>query len=195
MTIEETGLDDERHARKRAAVALASIVGVAVVVVTLLVALTGRPPKSNPAPGAQDVPVATSVASSSSRAQPSTSSSAATAPSSRRAASRSAPVPAGDTGRVLQAFNTFRSRHGVRPVSGSVTSAAIDCAASQGDPSSCPSSYFWEPVPSADGAQVVEKISRHSQGTDWLLDPRIKRLEIGWKPAGGSWDCAVVATY
>jgi len=196
MVIQQTDVDDERNARKRAAVTLGALVVVAVVVVALLVALTGRSPKK-PAPrGAQDVPVQP-AGSSSARATPSSSAGPASSsarPTTTRTASAAA--VAGDTGRVLEAFNAFRSQHGVHPVSGAVTSAAVDCAASQGDPSSCPSSYFWEPVTSADGAQVVDKISRHPDGTGWLLDPRIKSVQIGWKSSGsGTWDCAVVATY
>jgi hypothetical protein len=103
---------------------------------------------------------------------------------------------AGDTGKLLSALNAFRSQHGVRPVSGAVTPSAIGCAASEGDASACPSSYFWEPVAGADGKQVVDKIAQHPDGTGFLLDPRIKRVEIGWKATGGGgWECAVVATY
>jgi hypothetical protein len=195
MTIEDTELDEERHARRRAAVALGCLVAGAVVVVVVLVSVTGRTPRTASSTRALDVPVQTSSAAASSPAHARPSSSVSgTRPSAGR--KRRQGAVAGDTGSLLQAFNAFRARHGVRPVSGMVTSAAIACAASEGDSSSCPSSYFWEPVTGADGTQVVDKISRHSDGTTWLLDPRIKSLEIGWKSAGGgTWECAVIATY
>ena len=83
-----------------------------------------------------------------------------------------------------------------RSAPSAVTSSAIGCAASQGDASACPSSYFWEPVAGADGKEVVDKIAQHPDGPGWLLDPRIKRVEIGWKATGGGgWECAVLATY
>jgi hypothetical protein len=172
-------------------VTLGCLVAAAAVVVGLLVSLTGHTPAKTSGPRAQDVPV--QAPSSAIARHPVARTSARPA---RSSAIRPASAVAGDTGRVLEAVNAFRSRHGVRPVPGAVTSAAIGCAASQGDPSACPSSYFWEPVVGADGNQVVQKITGHPDGTSFLLDPRIKRLQIGWKSEGsGTWECALVATY
>lgn len=197
MTIEEAEPAEEQQARKRAALTLGSLVLLAVVVVVLLVTLTGHTPDRKSGPLAQNVPAPSSTAHTGSSAKPS--SSARRSATSSRSSTTAKPSPSavpGDTGRLLQALNAFRSSHGVHPVSGAVTSSAVGCAASQGDASACPSSYFWEPVVGADGKQVVDKIAQHPDGPGWLLDPRIKRVEIGWKATGGGgWECAVLATY
>jgi hypothetical protein len=176
-------------------VLLGSLAVLAALLVGLLVALTGHGAEQRHTPVAQDVPVQSALPSTSSASSAGASRAKASPARRSRTAHSAAAVP-GDTGRLLQALNGFRARHGVHPVSGRVTGSAIGCAAREGDAAACPSSYFWEPVPRADGRQVVEKIARHPNGTDFLLDPRIKRVEIGWKSAGsGLWECALVATY
>ncbi len=200
MTIEEAEPAEEQSARKRAALTLGSLVLLAVLIVVLLVTLTGHSPARRSSPLAQNVPApaATTHAASSARPSPSSSERRSTAASSRSSASAkpSRSAAPGDTGGLLPALNAFRSSHGVHPVPGAVTQSALGCAASQGDASACPSSYFWEPVAGPDGKQVVDKIAQHPDGTGWLLDPRIKRVEIGWKAAGGGvWECAILASY
>jgi hypothetical protein len=203
VAIEETELSEERHARKRAAVTLGALAVVAVLVVVLIVLLSGGPSKKHSSAIADNRPPSASARSTRPAAPPasahsspapptSSSQSASASPSAKRKPQR----VAGDRGDVLGAINAFRARHGVHRIPGAVTTAAVACAAGSGDQSSCPSSYFWEPVSGADGAQVVQKIVAQSTGAQFLLDPSLKRVQIGWKSMGnGEWECAVVGGY
>ncbi len=101
-----------------------------------------------------------------------------------------------DVGNVIQALNDYRTAHGAKAVPGSVTQAARDCALGNGDTSSCPSGYFWEPV-GRSGTQVIAKIASGGKGTSFLLDPSLKSVEVGWAyiPSSHGYECAVVADH
>lgn len=101
-----------------------------------------------------------------------------------------------DVGNAVGALNDYRTEHGVDPVAGAVTKAAQDCALAAGEVSSCPSGYFWEPVPRS-GRQVIEKIAAQSDGSSWLLDKTMTRVEVGWVyiPSSHSYEVAMVADH
>jgi hypothetical protein len=101
-----------------------------------------------------------------------------------------------DGGRLVDAINRYRSRHGVGSVPGQVSKAAQECAIGNGDTSNCPPSYYWEPVPRWSGRQVLVKIEGNG-GADYLLDPSVKKFQVGWAydPSSGEYFCAVVAVY
>ncbi|HEY2271608.1 MAG TPA: hypothetical protein VGH30_02455 [Jatrophihabitantaceae bacterium] len=101
-----------------------------------------------------------------------------------------------DVGNAVGALNDYRAGHGVDPVNGAVTKAAQECALANGQTSSCPSGYFWEPVPRS-GRQVIEKIAAQSSGSSWLLDKTMTRVEVGWVyiPSSHSYEVAVVADH
>ena len=99
----------------------------------------------------------------------------------------------GDAGKVIQAINAYRTQNGQKTVPGSATSQAQSCSLSDGGGSSCPSSYFWEPVSPQDGSMVVQKIASRSDGRSFLLDPNMKAVQIGWAYSGGQYSCTIVA--
>jgi hypothetical protein len=101
-----------------------------------------------------------------------------------------------DVGNAVGALNDYRAKHGVDPVNGAVTKAAQECALAAGEVSSCPSGYFWEPVPRS-GQQVIEKIAAQSDGPSWLLDKSMTRVEVGWAyiPSSHSYEVALVADH
>lgn len=96
-----------------------------------------------------------------------------------------------DIGDVLGALNSYRQHYGLGPVAGTVTPAAATCAATAA--SECPNGFHWEPV-GRSGRQVIEKIAARG-GSDFLLNPQLKRVQIGWAyvPASHSFYCALVA--
>jgi hypothetical protein len=101
-----------------------------------------------------------------------------------------------DAGNAVGALNAYRAQHGVSPVNGAVTKAAQECALANGQVSSCPSGYFWEPVPRS-GHQVIQKIAAQPSGPGWLLDKTMKRVEVGWVyiPSSHSYEVAMVADH
>jgi hypothetical protein len=101
-----------------------------------------------------------------------------------------------DVGNAVGALNDYRAQHGLDPVNGAVTKAAQDCAMGNGEVSSCPSGYFWEPVPRS-GRQVIEKIAAQPNGPSWLLDRSMTKVEVGWVyiPSSHSYEVAMVADH
>jgi hypothetical protein len=201
VAIEDTELGEEKRARRRAAVALGALAVAALLLVVVILILSGRS-GDHAATAAGSLPATTQAASTSPPAPTSPLASSSTGPSATATSTpSSSPKPhprrlPGDPGNVLAAINKLRAQHGVHAIPGAVTAAAVACAAGSGDTSSCPSSYFWEPVTGADGAQVVQKIIAHPSGARFLLDPNMKRVQIGWKSLGnGGWECAVVGGY
>jgi hypothetical protein len=190
--------------RRRAALALLVLAVIAVGVVALMVKLLGGS-KGTPLAGPSDTytgPPVTHVSSSSppqsSNSAPSTqpeTSQSSTGPSGRHVSCpSSAPCPLkDDIGDVLGALNSYRQQHALPPVQGTVTTAAATCAATAA--SVCPSGFHWEPV-GRSGRQVIDKIAARGGGElAFLLDPTLKRVQIGWAfvPASHSFYCALVA--
>lgn len=100
------------------------------------------------------------------------------------------PVP-GDAGQLVAAVNAFRTSHGQSAVAGAVSPEAQQCALSQGNGAACSQSFAWEPVPTQDGAKVVELIA--GRGGDWLLDPSMTSFSVGWAYAPGTgYECAIL---
>ena len=97
----------------------------------------------------------------------------------------------------MRAVNAFRTSHGRKAVPGTTTRAAQHCAVNSGDTQACPQSYFWEPVTGHNGADVVHKIAEKSDGSQFLLDPRLKSIQVGWAyhPGAGGYECAIVNVY
>jgi hypothetical protein len=192
--------------RRRAAIALLILAVIAVGVVALMVKLLGG---SNGSPTAQTSPTYTGPAvthigsgtqtrrgdsGASSAPETSPTSSGPTGPSHRRVSCpSSAPCPLpDDIGDALGALNAYRQQHGLQPVHGKVTSAAATCAATAA--SECPSGFHWEPV-GRSGHQVIQKIAARG-GDTFLLDPGLKKVQIGWAyvPESHSFYCALVAS-
>jgi hypothetical protein len=207
--------------RGRALWAFAALASAAVIIVALMVFLLGDPGGSNKQQRDQlAIPGGTSDTSgavvgpthgaqtSTSSSPPTTSSSApSSSSSSSGSASHTAPrtscpsnapcVSPGDPGDVIAAINAYRRDHGVPAASGTVISSAQKCALQEGDQSACPASYAWEPVETATGTQVIEKVVARGGGGDWLLDPKTESFAVGWAfvPAahgGGHYSCAIV---
>jgi hypothetical protein len=193
--------------RRRAAIALLILAVIAVGVVALMVKLLGGSSgSSNAQPtiiytgppvthfGSNTSPqVSNSVPSSEPETSPS--STGPTGPSNRHVSCpTSAPCPLpDDIGDVLGALNSYRQEHHLGPVRGKVTSAAATCAATAA--SQCPSGFHWEPV-GRSGQQVIQKIAARGGGElAFLLDPALKRVQIGWAyvPESHSFYCALVA--
>jgi hypothetical protein len=102
------------------------------------------------------------------------------------------PVP-GDAGQLVAAVNAFRTGHGRPPAAGAVSIRAQQCALSQGNGPTCAPSWAWEPVPTQDGAKVVELIA--GRGGDWLLDPTMTSFSVGWAYAPGTgYEVAIIKT-
>lgn len=100
-----------------------------------------------------------------------------------------------DVGNAVQALNDYRAAHGQPVVPGSVTKAAQDCAVNNGDESSCPSGYYWEPV-GRSGSEVITKIAASGKGTGWLLNPSMEAVQVGWAyiPSSKSYECVLVSS-
>lgn len=209
--------EPEEQTRGRALWAFAALASAAVIIVALMVVFLGEPTGSNgeqhdnlaiPAPTRTATAAAPgSSSATSSPATPSTSSSPRHSPTSSSSSSARAPrtscpssapcVSPGDPGEVIAAINSYRQRNGATTVSGKVTNPAQKCAVELGNLPGCPDSYFWEPVATADGTEVVQKVAAHSGGGQWLLDPKATSFAVGWAfvPGdGGHYSCAIVKT-
>jgi hypothetical protein len=198
--------------RQRAAIALGVLAIVALVVVGIMVAVLGSSPGGSPAPtpnahGTGPNVVATGGSSPSQQpsqhpsSKPTTKAHTSSSPPKQPSSSpRSGPVSCpssapcdlpDDVGNVVQALNDFRSAHGRPAVQGTVTQAARTCAVSSGD--TCPNGFFWEPVPRS-GEEVIHKIADSGDGLSFLLDSRLKAVQVGWAyiPSSKSFECAIV---
>lgn len=174
-------------------------------------AVSVSPTASSPPPSTRSAP-ATSTTPSRPRATPSTSKTSKTSkkPSSSARSSSAKPsvppttgrvscpsgqacVAPGDAGNVMGALNSYRTAHGRTPALGAVSSAAQRCALGNGNTSSCPTSYFWEPVTGRDGQAVINKIAAGGDGASFLLDPH-GSFELGWAyvPSSHLFECALV---
>jgi hypothetical protein len=99
----------------------------------------------------------------------------------------------GDEGNLLAALNRYRTRHGRSAVSGTVSTAAQTCASSGGAENRCPAAYYWEPVDSASGQAVIDKIVAKDGGAQWLLDRGLTAVQIGWaRGTDGLHLCAII---
>jgi len=85
-----------------------------------------------------------------------------------------------DGGDLIGAINRYRAAHGVAQVPGKVSVPAERCAIGNGDSANCPPSYYWEPVTRWKGKDVVEKIVNNGGGAEYLLDPSVKSIAVGW---------------
>jgi hypothetical protein len=213
--------EPERPSRGRALWAFAALASAAVIIVALMVFLLGDPSGSKnnhhdrlALPGDTSSASATGSASTTTpsaptsttatpptAAAPSSASSSTSNPAPRTSCPSSAPcISPGDPGGVIAAINTYRQHHGAPAATGSVTRAAQQCALHDGDQSACPTSYSWEPVDTATGAQVIQKITARSGGGAWLLDRKATSFEVGWAyvpgshGAGGHYSCAIVTS-
>lgn len=188
------------EARRRAALMLGVLALGALIIVALILMVggTSSPSKQSssrlfPGPGVTVQPPTSAsskpISTTSSRAVSST-------PSALRSTGTTCTtVPgcglAGDGG-LLAALNALRAQHNLSPVTGTITSAAEKCAAANGDTPNCPGSYFWEPVTTQSGSDVLTKIAAQPSGTSFLLAPRLTSVAIGWVHAG-NWNCALIA--
>lgn len=194
--------------RQRAAIALGILAIAALIVVGIMVAVLGSR-SGNPAPTSIANPSGPAVTVTGGPSQPPTAQSTgqSTKPRGRHTSTqptsrpRNHPVscptndPCGltdDVGNAVAALNSYRQAHGKRPVQGSVTPAARQCALSGGD--NCPGGYFWEPV-GRSGRQVIQKIAAKSDGDSFLLDDRMTRVQVGWAylPSSHSFYCALIS--
>ncbi|MCW2495254.1 hypothetical protein [Jatrophihabitans sp.] len=187
-------------ARRRAAWALGVLALVAVIIVGLILIVggssgAGKPaaqvaPASGSGPAVIVQPPSSAASSSSSPSSSPTSSTPATPTKTATCASGSGCTLAGDGG-LLAALNSLRTKHGLPPVSGTITAAATKCAAADGNTPSCPGSYFWEPVTTQSGSAVLTKIEAQPSGSSFLLSPHLTSVQIGWAHSG-TWNCALI---
>jgi hypothetical protein len=182
--------------RRRAAWVLGVLVLVAIIVAATMVLLLGTsgdshrsalPPATGilPSSGAPTVAPATPTTST---PAPQTSSTT-TAPPTPGTASCPTTAPcvlAGDSGQAGAALDAYRTAHQLPVVPTTVSDQAQACAVNSGDGPACSASYFWEPVPTLDGAALVAKIAAKSSGVAWLLDPKATSFAVGWAYAPGS---------
>lgn len=204
--------------RKRAAIALSVLGVVAVVLVVIMVVGFGTGGGNSPGSPTQVAnptgPAVTVMSTGPAHHPPSSRTHShhtqPSSPSSQPAPSQSVPATGGpstcetsapcplptDVGNAVGALNAYRAQHGVDPVNGAVTKAAQNCALANGSLSSCPSGYFWEPVPLS-GKQVVQKIAAQSSGPGWLLDKTMTKVEVGWVyvPSSKSYEVVLVADH
>jgi len=105
---------------------------------------------------------------------------------------------AGDRGQVASALNKFRVSHGRPAVPAAVSSLAQQCALRQGSGPSCRPHFSWEPVPTQDGSRVISLIASRGDGMQWLLDPAMSSVSVGWAYAPGAdgapghYECAIL---
>jgi hypothetical protein len=196
-------LEDEGRrgeARRRAAWAL-GVLALAAVLIVALVLLVGGTPKATTqtGPGSFSGPAVTALppssasrGSSSSKSSPPTSSAASSTPVSNTTCTALPGCTLGGDGGLLAALNALRARHGLPSVTGMLTAAAEKCAAANGDTPSCPGSYFWEPVTTQSGSDVLDKIAAQQGGSSFLLAPHLTSVAIGWYHSG-LWKCALIA--
>jgi hypothetical protein len=207
--------DEEKAASRRHAVwGLLLLVATAVVIIALMLLVFGRSPTgrgseaasgavattetTQPAVGASGAPARISARSSvpprslSTSPRPQETSTANPCPSTAPCA-----VGGGDAG-VVAALNGFRTSHGRAAVPGATSSQAQQCALSQGDGPSCAPHYAWQPVTGHDGAMAISMIAGRGDGAQWLLDPDMKTISVGWAyvPGGagspGQYECAIL---
>jgi hypothetical protein len=95
----------------------------------------------------------------------------------------------GDGG-ALAAVNAYRTAHGAPAVPGGVTSNAQVCAEHKGTGPTCVPHYAWTSLADQDGAKAVRKIADF--GRDWLLDPSVKTISVGWSYVGGQYECVLL---
>lgn len=205
--------------RGRALWAFAALASAAVVIVALMVLLLGDPSGSDdhhtdhlalPTPTGQQSATggttsgtstgssaASSTRSSTRASSTASSKSPTTAPPRTSCPSKAPCVSPGDPGGVIAAVNAYRHKHGVPPARGTVSTAAQKCALAEGDPSGCPSSYSWEPVETADGSDVIDKIVARGGGSEYLGNRHATSFAVGWAfvpsgSGGGHYSCAIV---
>ncbi len=200
--------------RKRAALALGAIALVAVLVVAAMLLFVNDSSSGNGNGTDTQVAGPTDSGTTAPTTQPRSSvqTSPTGATSSTRATPSKQPTPKptrvtcstepactlpGDPGNTLAAVNAYRTSHGQLAIPGSVSRAAQTCAVHNGDSPPCPKSYFWEPVSGHNGNEVISKIAAKRDGAQFLLDPSVKSVHIGWAyiPSSGSYECAVVNVY
>lgn len=181
---------------------------VAVLVVAIMIQIFGKADNASDA-GTQADPTGPAVtvigtqrsATHASSTRPKPSKPRTRSPSSPRTGPVSCPTTApcvlpDDVGNAVQALNAYRMAHGRRTVIGSVTRAAQDCAVHNGDASSCPAGYFWEPV-GRSGREVIDKIATSGHGGKaWLLNPDITAIQVGWAylPSSKTYECVLVSS-
>ena len=187
----------DSQARRRAALTLAAIALVAVIVGLLMATLTNSP-SGNKRTVQPSVNTSAEPAGPSKTDSPSSHRSAvAVAPStSTQPSTRSCrPTPCvltGDPGNVVAAINAFRASQAQPAVTGSAAQSAGSCAVHSGDTPYCSGSYYWTPVSTLQGAEVVSKIAGYGNGRSWLLDPHLTKVAVGWAEASpDQYECAV----
>ena len=209
--------DDERaesDIRKRAAWLLAMLAVVAGLFVLLSVTLLKSSGGGNdtsqstvlptdvatssvsPTAAASTTPTAGSSTSTPPTSSPSTSGSPATSASSGPVPTPSCPskktcAVTGDVNGAMTAINAYRSEHSKKAVPTSTTSAAEQCALTEGD--TCPSSFVWVRVDDLSGSSVVTGVTGFNSSDD-LLDDSAKSFEVGWAydPGSKTVSCALI---
>ena len=192
---------DDEDSRTRAVWGLVALAIIAVLIVVVLLLIGGgshhgaqTPTDLSQLPTAvptSPAPPSSPVASSPGATSPGPSSPATSSLTSPGPTSTANPCPTpgacavpGDAGQLVAAVNAFRTGHGRPPAAGAVSAEAQQCALSQGNGPTCAPSWAWEPVPTQDGAKVVELIA--GRGGDWLLDPAMTSFSVGWAYAPGT---------
>jgi len=187
------------QARRRAALTLAAIASVAVIVGLLMVTLT-RTPSGNkqtvqPSVRTSAEPANTGKTDTSSSHRSSAAPAPAPSTSTGPSTTSCRPTPCvliGDPGNVVAAINAFRAGHAAPAVTGSAAQSAGSCAVHSGDTPYCSGSYYWTPVSTLQGAEVVSKIAGYGNGRSWLLDPHLTKIAVGWAEASpNQYECAV----
>ena len=187
---------DQSTERRHGLWGLAVLVMIAVIVVAFIILFTGGKNGSSGSAGQDDSTLSGALPSghhSSSHAPQQTSSagvsqtSVATPPCQ---SSTACPFN-GDVSGVAAGINELRIKQGVSPVPASTSANAQQCAAAHGSGSHCVPHFMYAGLNTNDAAAAVKALE--NVNASWLLDPTIKRIEIGWaREPGGRYDCAVL---
>ena len=194
---DDVGLWDDP--RRRATVILLILAMTAALIVAIMIFFVGTSP-SHRNTGLDDVGPTTPATQTPSHAATTKHSGA---PAGRTASTSAAPKPTstanpcpsakpcpvpGDNGGAVAALIKFRTGHGMPAVAGIASAQAQQCALGQGSGPTCQPHYAWQPVPTQDGVQAINKMAQRDGGK-WLLDPAMSSFSVGWAylpgPGGG----------
>lgn len=101
------------------------------------------------------------------------------------------PCAVGGLAGADSAINAYRARQGQQPIQITSSSAATQCALSDGA-QDCTSPFAVVPVATHNGAEAIREIV--GSGGDWLADAAPAGVSVGWAylPSARTYICAVV---
>jgi hypothetical protein len=190
-----TDFDDDGR-RRHGLWGLAVLVMIAVIVVSFMILFTGGHTNGSSGPGQDDSTLSGALPSGSARSSNAAgpaprSSSVSTGSSSAPPCAAGAACPlSGQIASIAAGINNLRINQGLRPVPASGSSAAQQCAVTQGSGPTCVPHFMYAGVADANPDDAVKALQNVNES--WLLDPTVTRLEIGWVRGAGRYNCAVL---